>query len=119
MLCTDYFCFNRACFAQKHRGGQAEADPHAPHSPGPLGKVHPAPCMLAAAIALLCASAAINEALLMDFWLAFSRHLARSSASCHGSNGTAHDPDKWQLAEGLSCPFFFTLNVKNALLMFS
>lgn len=73
----------------------------------------------AGVIALLCASAAVNEVLLMDFWLAFPRHLAYSSASCHGSNRTAHDLDKGQLADGLSCPFFFTLNVKNALLMYS
>lgn len=62
--------------------------------PGLCGKARPAPRTPAADGSSAFSSAMINEFLLMDFWLAFSRHLAHSSASCHSSNGTAHDPDK-------------------------
>lgn len=63
-------------------------------------------------------SAVKNEVLLMDFWLAFCRHLAGSWASCHSSNGTACDPDKGSFADGLSCPFHSHLGYEKCAYVF-
>lgn len=125
---TNYFWFNRSCFEWKCHCFQAE---EAPPWAAKAGAVlwapglafaerpvrHHAPQLWMAA--LLFSSAMINEFLLMDFWLAFSRHLAHSSASCHSSNGTAHDPDKGSAGWRIILPFCFFYFVKNALLMFS
>lgn len=59
--------------------------------------------------ALVFPLAVINEFLLMDFWLAFSGHLARSWASCHSSNGTAYDPYKGSVCWRIILPFPFLL----------
>lgn len=59
-----------------------------------------------------------NELLLLDFWLAFSRHLARSWAGCHSSNGAAYDPDKGLLCWWIILPFPFALGIWQICLCF-
>lgn len=81
------------------------------------GAAQPCPCQPHMAV-LVSPFALKNELLLMDFWLAFPRHLAHSWASCHGSNGAACDPDKGLLCWGLSCPFLLHLGYEECAYVF-
>lgn len=81
-----YFSFNRFCFEWERGCFQLPAEPRrlpcatdlAPE-PG-LGREGPASPASASLVwqRWFFPLAVINEVLLMDFWLAFSRHLARS-----------------------------------------